>query len=251
MNVPPVEMIFFASLSTNIGEEDEDPIEELFDDIELLEESEVIEDDWDFLEEESPGAESSEEDISDSLEDLFEVKSAIDFGSDSLTIHHEASNPRSTVIIENARDEIAQFSSEKSSTPEELVPDTIITNHTLIIYDQFEELEQTITQENLLLTEELSTLDIGFPTVNHHYYETFEELEKTINRGHTSTPQVNWQQLENVINEGLDLSSPENDLEQELSDLDRLLAEAEKPSSAQKWKKNLYSRPHCPETTNL
>ncbi|WP_446684601.1 hybrid sensor histidine kinase/response regulator [Cyanobacterium sp. HL-69] len=113
----------------------------------------------------------------------------------------------------------------------------------MIIYDQFEELEQTITQENLLLTEELSTLDIGFPTVNHHYYETFEELEKTINRGHTSTPQVNWQQLENVINEGLDLSSPENDLEQELSDLDRLLAEAEKPSSAQKWKKTSTPAP--------
>ncbi|MGY6531018.1 MAG: hybrid sensor histidine kinase/response regulator [Cyanobacterium sp.] len=239
---------FFASISTDIGEQGQNSIDELFDDIELLEdhEPEPIEDDWDFLEEEENiGGEvenytvdAIEDDVNDSFEDLLEATSAIDFGAESLTIHHENPNPRSTVIIENAKEEVAKITSSwKTTPPEEITPDTAITPHPLIIYDQFEELEQTITQENHFLIEALSTLDLGLPTPTHYYYETFEELEKVVNRAQTSAPQVNWSQLENIINEGLDLSSSDDDLEQELSDLDRLLAEAENPSTVQKRKK--------------
>ncbi|MBE9221579.1 hybrid sensor histidine kinase/response regulator, partial [Cyanobacterium stanieri LEGE 03274] len=247
---------FFSSISTHTNQGES--IDSLLDDMELLDNVEApaqdVEDDWDFLEEEELEEQeelssdsdddhtSVEDDIIDSLDDLFDTQSAIDFGTDNLTIHNEIPNPRQTVIIENARDEISEITPQQVPVAEKSNSNAITVHTKLIIYEQFDELEQTINQENHFLTEtEISALEIELPSVTHHYYETFEELEKIINRAQASIPEVNWQQLENIVNEGLEVSvsslGSENNLEKELSDLDRLLAEAEKPSSAQKWKK--------------
>lgn len=234
----------FDSIFTSTDEEqDTGDIEQLFDDMELVEDStddqNSLDEDWDFLDEETPP-----DSLPDGLEDLLDEPGAIDFGAESLTIHHELPNPHSTVIIENPQEQIADLVSSIDQKPE-LDSVNITSQGKLIIYDQFEELDYTIIQDNHLSSEkEIFSLDLlETPPIISLYYEQFEELEKVINSRHQSEIEVNWRQLENIVGDKSNVvqsssSTPqENNLEKELSDLDRLLAEAEKPSNKKPWTK--------------
>ncbi|AFZ48607.1 putative CheA signal transduction histidine kinase [Cyanobacterium stanieri PCC 7202] len=230
----------FDNIFTSTNEQDTGDFEQLFDEMEdATNDGNSMDEEWDFLDEET-----SSEPLSNGIEDLFDEPGAIDFGTDNLTVHHELQDPHGTVIIENPQDEIADLVSQIEHQEEPSSQDLVFSDK-LIIYDQFEDLDYTIVQENHLLSEtELFSLDLWETTPStSHYYEQFEELEKVINSRHQSEIEVNWQQLEKIVGEKINLSqssssvSEENNLEKELSDLDRLLAEAEKPSHKKPWTK--------------
>lgn len=235
---------FFDSIfTTSTEEQNTGEFEQLFNEMKGLEDSAddgtSMDEDWDFLDEET-----SPEPSTDEIENLLDEPGAIDFGTDSLTIHHELPNSHSTVIIENPLEEIADLVSQIEHK-EERSPHEEISSNKLIIYDQFDELDYTIIQPNHISSEKESfNLDVlGIDPPTPQYYEQFEELEKVINSHHHSELEVNWRQLEKIVGEKINLSqspssiSEENNLEKELSDLDRLLAEAEKPSNKKPWTK--------------
>lgn len=120
-----------------------------------------------------------------------------------------------------------------------------------IIYDNFEELEKVIEADSWLETNK-SWAELEFLAEDLTlYYENFEELDKIITGEITTKISVNWQELTNLIDDQFKeiqitrTSKTEREtreeqiVEQELSDLDQLLVQAQSSSTKPQWQGKL------------
>jgi chemosensory pili system protein ChpA (sensor histidine kinase/response regulator) len=145
--------------------------------------------------------------------------------------------------------------------PLDEIPDSIIRAQTAaknleppaILYEDFEELERFI-EKNSGLEKEISGEALNlFPQNLTSYYEQFEELDTLINSEMTAETSVNWQGISNLIEDGHKLvpetisktAKPQLEeqeeqkqpiVEQQLSDLDQLLAQAQSSLAKPQWK---------------
>ncbi len=214
--------------------------------LELLNNGDDIEDDWDFLDDDQ----SLKENGTNELDDIFDgSEGVIDIGDESLTNKEgeNTKNSTSTVIISNPQQEIAQLfnSPQESSLPQPHLK----TPQNILIYENFEELDNLIVSENLFQNDSPSlTIYLKKPQKVILHYENFNELEKLINSTHKPEEKINWQELENLISDGISsksnsdfsfsqttLTYTSKQLQSELSDLDILLAQAEKAPEPKQW----------------
>lgn len=213
------------------------------------EESVELDEDWDFLDEDNSemvmGADlvAEEEDLSDSLDDLLDdLGDGIDFGAESTIETATNNNNRDRVIVDNPFAEIAENENNIINWGNALP----------LVYNSFEELDQVIVGEN---EHKYQTLTIDFPVSSPAiiYYENFSELDKLVNTHNLEQEQVNWRELEMMIADNLLANAkitvtratvyPESEnLEAELSDLDQLLAQAQK-SGTPKARRNKAPAP--------
>ncbi|MBF2057698.1 MAG: response regulator [Cyanobacterium sp. T60_A2020_053] len=262
---PMISSIFLTSkdTSTNSGDDFDDLFAELDDEDESGKvepdqwsnkaevETEELDEDWDFLDDDESemvmGAGFvEEEDLSGSLGDLLDdLGEGIDFGVESTIEIPTDNNSRGTVIVDDPLAEVAE-------DWEDITAPLTVANALPLIYNNFEELDKVIVGEN---EHKYKTLTIDFPIsrLAITYYDNFNELEKLVNTHDLAQEQVNWQELELMIADNLLANAkmtmtgatvyPESEnLEAELSDLDRLLAQAEK-SGAPKARLNKTPAP--------
>ncbi len=149
------------------------------------------------------------------------------------------------------------------STFQILKPFNLKDNKT-IYYDQFTELEQILASScswlEIDLRGELDSLVSQQEEEKINYYEDNSELDKLLNLASKYQTQINWQELEQIV-ESVEIENNLTQFEEKkpelaslssLSDLDKLLAQAENVSATQaKWKPNTRGKNANNKTTNL
>ncbi len=233
---------------------------------------------WEFLdsEQEQPVAPTNEiKDISAELSDLFDEGSANDesnqakeiaVSQETLTGGNLEDLFKDTIIIENPTAELGNIqesipteaishqpsvaSRSEEAEPLKLKPEGY---SPLLIYDNFDDLENLIQSDNWQKSVPLTSCSQLIEQSTILYYEDFSQLDQLINSPTKTPRQPNWQELDLILDEELHLTAnalsrtttvDNAEIQEEVSELDRLIIEAEKNQSlgANKPTRNTQSK---------
>lgn len=234
--------------------DDDNEFDSFIDDLDSGErESDSLSDDLDEL----SNLMAEEENVSPSQEDN-QKDVQISISQDSLDVDDLdrlfKATERSTVIIDDPEEELENlinslddleveddFPSMGSENTFQILQPIKSSEIKIVFYDDFSELNNLLLSNLTWLEREWQDLELILDNNQIHYYEQQSELERLVNSMPHHLEEVNWQQLSNIIenlpepefrpHDRTDYGQKISEKSSPLSDLDQLLAQADKGKS--------------------
>lgn len=232
-----------------------------------------LEEEWEFLLDDNNNRESEIEQISnsttnhiedfgsefDDLDELFEQTDSnnnqsssvqeIAITKETLTTSNLDNLFGDTMIIENPQAELGIIETKEKKPLIKSSETPVSTTEQLLIYDNFDDLDNIIVGDNSQQLSAVTTWESLLQTKDSQltplYYEDVSELDKLINTTAKKPLEVNWQELYTIIDDDLHLTANalshfdiarDEDIEKDVSELDKLINEADKNETTSKWR---------------